>query len=73
MNIHLRHPVHGTKVAFMEEEAIFDEEHGWTRYTPGTLSASETAAQGNELVSRRRARRVLNEEVTSDDDSGRSN
>lgn len=73
MNIHLRHPVHGTKVAFMEEEAIFDEEHGWTRYTPGTLSAFDATAQKNELVSRRRRGRPPNEEVTDDDDSGRSN
>jgi hypothetical protein len=73
MHIYLRHPIHGTKVAMMEAEAIFDEEHGWTRYTPGTLASSDMTAQNNELVSRRRRGRPPNEEVTSDDDSGRSN
>jgi hypothetical protein len=72
MHIYLHHPVHGTKIATMEEEAIFDEEHGWERYTPGTLSASNATAQKNDLVSRRRRGRPPNEEVTSDDDSGRS-
>ena len=70
MHIYLKHPIHGTKIATMEPEAIFDESHGWSRYTPGELSAIQ---QGNELVSRRRGRRPSVEEVTSDDnDGGRS-
>ena len=35
MNIYLSHPVHGTKVAFLEQEAEADEANGWSRYTPG--------------------------------------
>lgn len=31
--IYLRHPVHGTKVATLEQEAVYDEGCGWTRYT----------------------------------------
>lgn len=31
--IYLRHPVHGDKVAIAEQEAEFDEQNGWTRYT----------------------------------------
>jgi hypothetical protein len=69
MHIYLRHPDHGTKVATMDIEAIYDEENGWTRYTPG----EQPAARVNELVSRRRGRRPSVEEITADDhDSGRS-
>ena len=34
MNIYLKHPVHGHKVATMELEAVFDETNGWKRYNP---------------------------------------
>ncbi len=30
--IYLRHPVHGTKVACMEAEAVYDEKNGWVRF-----------------------------------------
>jgi hypothetical protein len=33
-NIYLRHPVHGTKVANMEEEANADVANGWRVYNP---------------------------------------
>lgn len=33
MNIYLKHPVHGTKIATLELEAVADEENGWVRYT----------------------------------------
>jgi hypothetical protein len=69
MNIYLRHPTHGTKVAFMEEEAIFDEEHGWTRYTPGEPELDDFAFE-NQMRGRRRGRKPLNEEAVNDD-SGR--
>lgn len=69
MHIYLRHPDHGTKVATMDAEAIYDEENGWTRYTPG----EQLTPQANELVSRRRGRRTSVEEIAADDnDSGRS-
>jgi hypothetical protein len=32
MHIYLKHPVHGTKIATLEMEAEFDEQHGWVRY-----------------------------------------
>ena len=51
--IYLRHPEHGTKLATMEEEAIFDESNGWLRYDPAT---GLTPAAPNELVARRRGR-----------------
>jgi hypothetical protein len=57
MNIHLQHPVHGTKVATMELEAEYDEQNGWARYNPDTPLVPEIAAPTNELdVKRRRAR-----------------
>jgi hypothetical protein len=37
MDIYLTHPVHGTKVACMELEAVADEKNGWTRYDPRQL------------------------------------
>jgi hypothetical protein len=32
--IYLVHDHHGAKVAISEEEAIYDEDFGWTRYNP---------------------------------------
>tara|TARA_R110000868_G_scaffold134078_2_gene345946 strand:- start:592 stop:774 length:183 start_codon:yes stop_codon:yes gene_type:complete len=32
MVIYLRHPVHGTKVACAELEAVYDEKNGWVRF-----------------------------------------
>lgn len=32
--IYLVHDDHGAKVAISEEEAIYDEDFGWTRYNP---------------------------------------
>lgn len=34
MIIYLKHPVHGTKVAVAEEEAVADERNGWERFDP---------------------------------------
>jgi len=34
--IYLKHPDHGNKVATMDLEAEFDEQHGWVRYTHDT-------------------------------------
>lgn len=66
MNIYLRHPVHGTKVAVMNLEAEFDEQNGWERYDPNVVDEIEApppqetaaeAAPSNELeVKRRRGR-----------------
>lgn len=66
--IYLRHPEHGTKVATLEDEAIFDESNGWLRYDPATGS---TPAAPNELVARRRGRKLLNEGRPDDGDDGR--
>ena len=53
--IYMSHPLHGAKVAIMEEEAIFDEQNGWTRYTLDT--PIEVAPVVNTLeVKRRRGR-----------------
>jgi hypothetical protein len=55
--IYLKHPDHGTKVASMEQEAEFDEQNGWVRYTDDTPSISEeveAAAPVNTLEVKRR-------------------
>jgi len=39
--IYLKHPRHGAKVAFLELEAQFDEQHGWERYTPSQETEPE--------------------------------
>ncbi len=56
MEIYLRHPRHGTKVASMELEAEFDEKNGWVRYNPNTPSnfQADDAAPVNELDGKRR-------------------
>jgi len=36
MQIYLKHPVHGTKIATMSLEAEYDETNGWVRYNPET-------------------------------------
>lgn len=46
MVIYMRHPVHGTKVAVSEAEAVADEKNGWTRYAlDSTPQVVEPAAE----------------------------
>ena len=54
MEIYLSHPVHGRKVATMELEADYDEQNGWTRYTPDTPQVTEAAPVNALEVKRRR-------------------
>ena len=64
MTIYLRHPEHGAKVATLEQEAEYDEQNGWVRYTHDTPSISvevetveesaEEAAPVNTLEVKRR-------------------
>jgi hypothetical protein len=54
MNIYLKHPVHGAKIATMELEAEYDEQNGWKRYNPDTPSDSEDAAPINLLGTKRK-------------------
>jgi hypothetical protein len=50
--IYLQHPDHGSKVATMEQEAEFDEQNGWTRYTIDTSAPVVEVAEAEveELV-----------------------
>jgi hypothetical protein len=53
MTIYLRHPEHGTKVATIEQEAEYDEQNGWVRYTHDTPSISvevETVEESAEVA-----------------------
>ena len=58
MNIYLKHPDHGTKIASMEMEAEFDEQNGWIRYTDETQSDEPTAAPVNTLEVKRRRKTI---------------
>ena len=37
MIIPMKHPLHGTKIAIAEEEAVADEKNGWVRYELAAL------------------------------------
>lgn len=58
MHIYLKHPKHGTKIATLEMEAAFDEEHGWVRYNPQEPEESEESDPilVNQLQAKRRGR-----------------
>ena len=57
--IFMVHPVHGAKMATMEEEAVYDEQNGWTRYNPDMSSVVvEEVVPVNALEVKRRARRA---------------
>ena len=58
MNIYLRHPDHGSKVATMEQEAEYDEQNGWVRYTDATPSEEMIAAPVNTLEVKRRRKTI---------------
>lgn len=61
--IYLKHPVHGSKVATIDMEADYDEQHGWVRYNPETPStAEEVAPESDEAPVARRGRRKKTEE-----------
>lgn len=54
--IHLRHPRHGEKIAIAEMEAEYDEQNGWSRYTPGEPAEPEDdpIVNVNHMLGRRR-------------------
>ena len=57
MNIYLRHPRHGEKIATLEMEAVYDEGNGWVRFDP-----NNAAPAVNTLAApQRRARRAVAE------------
>jgi len=61
MVIYMIHPTHGAKVAISEQEAIYDESHGWMRYdlpTPAPAAVEDEPKEAvNEMaVPKRRGR-----------------
>jgi hypothetical protein len=57
--IYMSHSVHGTKVACLEAEAVYDEKNGWVRHVQKTPPQQEIVKGGpiNKLeVKRRRSR-----------------
>ena len=55
--IYLVHDVHGAKVAISDEEAIYDEDFGWTRYNPD----EPVKASVNEMPAANSRRRTTQE------------
>jgi hypothetical protein len=59
MNIYLRHPVHGLKIAISDLEAAMDAEHGWEEYDPLEPAARQdepvASPEPNQLKRRRKA------------------
>lgn len=51
MNIYLRHPRHGTKVAISQQEARDDMEWGWEEYDPNDPDEMETPTSSEEEAS----------------------
>ena len=52
--IYMIHPAHGAKVAISEQEAIYDEMHGWERYDPTTPEPAVAVEIINEMAEPRR-------------------
>lgn len=55
MVIYLTHPVHGTKVATQEAEAVYDEANGWKRTSINEIPAieqSESSIEREQLTKR---------------------
>jgi len=59
MNIYLRHPVHGLKIAISDVEAAMDAEYGWEEYDPLEPAARQdepvASPEPNQLKRRRKA------------------
>jgi hypothetical protein len=54
MQIYLKHPRHGVKIASLDAEAEHDEQHGWVRFDPN--AQSETVVVSENLLARKRKR-----------------
>lgn len=67
MNIYLMHPVHGRKIATMEQEAEADEQNGWSRYNPdmpAPVLEAEIEVTMNALnIKRKYTRKAVTEEI----------
>ena len=57
-NVYMKHPVHGIKIATLEMEVEFVEQHGWVRYNPEEPEESEEnePVLVNQLQVKRRGR-----------------
>ena len=61
--IYLKHPVHGNKVATMELEAVYDEEHGWSRYNPDMPDLASEFETNALSIKRKYTRKAVTEEI----------
>ena len=48
--IYLKHPIHGSKVATMDQEAEYDETHGWKRYELDTQPEPVAEVKEEEVI-----------------------
>ena len=62
--IYLMHPKHGVKVATLEQEAQYDETHGWVRFDPNEPDLSDVEVEDNVMAEtpRRRGRPRLTQD-----------
>lgn len=51
MVIYLQHPIHGTKVATSDQEANYDEKHGWERVVEDSVNALKKPGRPKKEVS----------------------
>jgi len=61
--IYLKHPVHGNKVATMELEAVYDEDHGWSRYNPDMPDLGSEFETNALSIKRKYTRKAVTEEI----------
>jgi hypothetical protein len=66
MLIYLKHPRHGVKIANMELEAEQDEQNGWVRYNPDTLSVEQAVPVTQEVTNQLPRRRGKSSETKQD-------
>jgi hypothetical protein len=67
MVIYLTHFLHGAKVAISDMEAESDEQNGWVRYNPDTLSEPEEAVNTLIVAKRKYTRKAADpSEVTTE-------
>lgn len=65
--IYLRHPKHGSKVATLDMEAAYDEQHGWERYDPNESAEPVEAAEDDAAPAVKRGRRRRVDESDKDE------
>lgn len=61
--IYLSHPVHGRKIAYLENEAENDEQNGWMRYNPDTPVIEVASEPEVEKPKRKYSRKMTDQPI----------